>query len=88
MEKEDTVLELRQRLEVFRRTHPYREVQVADRSWRYMTGGQGERTLLLLQGSLVPDLFFSRCVEPPAAHPSSDPPCLPVMALCAGGSLL
>lgn len=56
--REDTVLELRQRLEVFRRTHPYHDLQVAGRRWGYVVGGQGERTLLLLPGSLVPDLFF------------------------------
>jgi len=33
-------------------------VQVAGKTWRYVVGGQGERTLLLLPGSLVPDLFF------------------------------
>jgi pimeloyl-ACP methyl ester carboxylesterase len=56
--REDTVLELRQRLEVFRRTHPYHDLQVAGRRWGYVVGGQGERALLLLPGSLVPDLFF------------------------------
>src|SRR5260221_9109754 len=58
LQPEETDLDLRQRLEAFRRTHPYREVQVAGRCWRYVIGGQGERALLLLPGSLVPDLFF------------------------------
>lgn len=56
--QEYTVLELGQRLATFRRTHPYHELQVAGRCWRYVSGGQGERTILLLPGSLVPDLFF------------------------------
>jgi pimeloyl-ACP methyl ester carboxylesterase len=55
---EETDLDLRRHLQTFRRAHPYREVQVAGRRWRYIVGGQGERTLLLLPGSLVPDLFF------------------------------
>jgi hypothetical protein len=55
---EDIVLDLRRRLDSFRHTHPYHEIQVAGRRWRYVTGVQGERTLLLLPGSLVPDLFF------------------------------
>ena len=57
-ERTNTIPDLRQRLEAFRRTHPYREVQVAGRRWRYVVGGQGERALLLLPGSLVPELFF------------------------------
>ena len=57
-ERTNTAPDLRPRLEAFRRTHRYREVQVAGRRWRYVVGGQGERALLLLPGSLVPDLFF------------------------------
>lgn len=55
---EDTTQDLRRRLEAFRRTHPYKEIQVAGKAWRYIIGGQGERVVLLLPGSLVPDLFF------------------------------
>jgi pimeloyl-ACP methyl ester carboxylesterase len=58
LQPEETDLDLRRRLQAFRRAHPYREVQVAGKTWRYIVGGQGERTLLLLPGSLVPDLFF------------------------------
>jgi pimeloyl-ACP methyl ester carboxylesterase len=54
----DAVSDLRNRLEAFRRTHPYKEIQVAGKTWRYIIGGQGERVVLLLPGSLVPDLFF------------------------------
>ncbi len=38
-ERTNTTPDLRQRLEAFRRTHPYREVQVAGRRWRYVVGG-------------------------------------------------
>jgi len=55
---EEAASDLKRRLDAFRRTHPYRELQVAGRRWRYVVGGQGERVLLLLPGSLVPDLFF------------------------------
>jgi pimeloyl-ACP methyl ester carboxylesterase len=55
---EETILELRQRLAAFGHTHPYKEIQVAGKAWRYIVGGQGERVVLLLPGSLVPDLFF------------------------------
>ena len=52
-------LDLSQRLESFRRTHPYKEIQVEGKRWRYVVGGQGERTLLLLPGgTLVPDTYF------------------------------
>jgi len=55
----DTALDLRRRLEAFRRTHPYHKTQVAGRQWRYVIGGQGEQTLLLLPGgTLVPDTYF------------------------------
>lgn len=54
----DAVLDLRQRLTAFRRRHPYREIQIDGKAWSYIIGGQGTRTLLLLPGSLVPDLFF------------------------------
>lgn len=55
----DVALDLSRRLESFRRTHPYKEIQVEGRQWRYVVGGQGERTLLLLPGgTLVPDTYF------------------------------
>ena len=53
-----TAQDLKGRLMAFRRTHPYKEIQVAGLAWRYVVGGQGERVVLLLPGSLVPDLFF------------------------------
>jgi pimeloyl-ACP methyl ester carboxylesterase len=55
---EEIVFELRQRLAAFRRTHLSKEIQVAGKAWHYVVGGQGERGVLLLPGSLVPDLFF------------------------------
>lgn len=55
----DVALDLSRRLESFRRTHPYKEIQAAGRRWRYVVGGQGERSLLLLPGgTLVPDTYF------------------------------
>jgi pimeloyl-ACP methyl ester carboxylesterase len=55
----DVALDLSRRLESFRRMHPYKEVQVEGRRWRYVVGGRGERTLLLLPGgTLVPDTYF------------------------------
>ena len=55
----DVALNLSRRLEGFRRMHPYKEIQVEGRRWRYVVGGQGERTLLLLPGgTLVPDMYF------------------------------
>jgi pimeloyl-ACP methyl ester carboxylesterase len=55
----DIALDLSYRLESFRRTHPYKQIQVEGRKWRYIVGGQGERTLLLLPGgTLVPDTYF------------------------------
>jgi hypothetical protein len=59
---EETDLDLRQRLEAFRRTHPYKEIQAAGKTWRYIVGGQGERALLILPGSLVPE--FTRLFDP------------------------
>ena len=58
LQGEESDLELKRRLKAFRRTHPYKEIQVAGKAWRYIVGGQGERVVLLLPGSLVPDLFF------------------------------
>ncbi len=56
---EDGALDLSRRLDSFRRTHPYKEIQVEGRRWRYVVGGQGKRTLLLLPGgTLVPDTYF------------------------------
>ncbi len=56
---EDAAFDLSRHLDSFRRTHPYHEIQVAGTTWRYVVGGQGKRTLLLLPGgSLVPDMFF------------------------------
>jgi pimeloyl-ACP methyl ester carboxylesterase len=55
----DIALDLGRRLESFRRTHPYKEIQVEGRRWRYVVGGQGKRTLLLFPGgTLVPDTYF------------------------------
>ncbi len=55
----DVALDLRRRLENFRHTHPSREIQADGRQWRYIVGGQGERTLLLFPGgTLVPDTYF------------------------------
>jgi pimeloyl-ACP methyl ester carboxylesterase len=39
-------------------TTDLRQLQVAGWQWTYIVGGQGTRTVLLLPGSLVPDLFF------------------------------
>ena len=59
MPQRDVALHLSRRLESYRRTHPYKEIQVEGRQWRYVVGGQGERTLLLLPGgTLVPDTYF------------------------------
>lgn len=56
---EDTAMDLRRRLDSNRRAHPYKEIQVEGLRWRYVVGGQGERTLLLLPGcTLVPDTYF------------------------------
>jgi pimeloyl-ACP methyl ester carboxylesterase len=50
---------LRERLERFRRTHPYREVTVRGVRWRYMVSGHGDRTLLLPSGGTrVPDMYL------------------------------
>ncbi len=58
-QREDTTLDLSRRLDSFRRTHPYHEIEVEGRRWRYVVGGQGEQTLLLLPGgTLVPDTYF------------------------------
>lgn len=58
-QREDAAFNLRRRLDAFRRSHPYHEVQAADTRWRYVVGGQGERMLLLLPGgTLVPDTYF------------------------------
>jgi maspardin len=55
----DVALDLSHRLENFRRIHPYKEIGVEGQRWRYVVGGQGERTLLLLPGgTLVPDTYF------------------------------
>lgn len=52
--------DLDERLRAFRHDHPYREVDVGRVKWRYLVGGQGERTLLLVPGgTLVPDAFFT-----------------------------
>jgi len=37
----------------FRAAHPYRQLQFEDWSWRYISAGNGERTLLLLPGAFV-----------------------------------
>lgn len=59
MPQGDVALNLSHRLESFRRTHPYKEIQVEGRKWRYIVGGQGARTLLLFPGgTLVPDTYF------------------------------
>ncbi len=56
---EDVALDLSSRLEYFRRTHPYKEIQVEGRRWRYVLGGRGEQALLLFPGgTLVPDTYF------------------------------
>jgi pimeloyl-ACP methyl ester carboxylesterase len=56
---EDVALDLSRRLESYRRAHPYKEIQVEGRQWRYVLAGQGERTLLLFPGgTLVPDTYF------------------------------
>jgi hypothetical protein len=50
---------LQAQLETFRATHPYRELAVRSIRWRYMVGGQGSSTLLLLPGgAMVPDQYF------------------------------
>lgn len=37
----------------FRASHPYRQLDLDDGSWRYITAGRGEKTLLLLPGAFV-----------------------------------
>jgi pimeloyl-ACP methyl ester carboxylesterase len=55
----DATFDLSRRLDSFRRTHPYHEIEVEGRRWRYVVGGQGEQALLLLPGgTLVPDTYF------------------------------
>ncbi len=55
----DIALDLSCRLGNFHRAHPYKQIQVEGRQWRYVLGGQGERTLLLFPGgTLVPDTYF------------------------------
>jgi pimeloyl-ACP methyl ester carboxylesterase len=50
---------LQAQLEAFRATHPYRVLEVGSIRWRYMIGGQGSSTLLLLPGgAMVPDQYF------------------------------
>lgn len=50
---------LEQRLQAFRRTHPYREIEANGLRWRYVIGGRGERTLLLPSGGTrVPDMYL------------------------------
>jgi pimeloyl-ACP methyl ester carboxylesterase len=50
---------LEQRLQVFRRVHPYREIEADGVRWRYVIGGQGERTVLLPPGGTrVPDMYL------------------------------
>jgi pimeloyl-ACP methyl ester carboxylesterase len=50
---------LRERLETFRRTHPYRGIVVDGVRWRYLVGGQGERPHLLpAGGTRVPDMYL------------------------------
>ncbi|HSK99815.1 MAG TPA: alpha/beta hydrolase, partial [Rubrobacteraceae bacterium] len=50
---------LEQRLQAFRRTHPYRELRVDGVRWRYVIGGQGGRTVLLPSGGTrVPDMYL------------------------------
>ena len=71
---------LEQRLQVFRRTHPYRKIDVDGLRWRYVVGGEGGRTILLPSGGTrVPDVYLLlfetlephfRIISPayPAAH--------------------
>lgn len=55
----DETLDLSSRLESYRRTHPYKVIQIEGRQWRHVVGGQGERTLLLFPGgTLIPDTYF------------------------------
>ena len=50
---------LEQRLQAFRRAHPYREIDVNGLRWRYVVGGRGERTVLLPSGGTrVPDMYL------------------------------
>ena len=50
---------LEQRLQAFRRTHPYKEIEVEGLRWRYVVGGPGERTVLLPSGGTrVPDMYL------------------------------
>jgi pimeloyl-ACP methyl ester carboxylesterase len=50
---------LEQRLQAFRRAHPYKEVDVGGVAWRYVVGGRGERTVLLPSGGTrVPDMYL------------------------------
>lgn len=53
------VLRLRQRLGAFQKKHPYKSIRVSGKSWPYLSGEAGERTFLLLPGSvLVPEVYF------------------------------
>ena len=47
------------RLQDFRKTHPYKEVEADGLRWRYVVGGRGERTVLLPSGGTrVPDMYL------------------------------
>ena len=75
---------LRQRLDAFRRAHPYREIDVDGFRWRYVVGGRGGRTILIPSGGTrVPDMYLLlfealephfRVISPayPATHTMAD----------------
>jgi pimeloyl-ACP methyl ester carboxylesterase len=43
----------------FRKGHPYKEIKVNRKAWRYITAGQGEAAVVLLPGAFLPaDMWF------------------------------
>jgi pimeloyl-ACP methyl ester carboxylesterase len=49
------------RLFTFRASHPYRQITVADGTWRYLACGCGDRALLLLPGAFLrADMWFNQ----------------------------
>lgn len=76
------------RLAAFRREHAYREVTVGGARWHYLTGGRGDRTLLLpAGGTRVPDpyLLLIGALEPDCRVLAPTYPPLPGMAGLADG---
>jgi hypothetical protein len=79
---------LRARLELFRRTHRYREVVVQGTRWRYIVSGQGQRTVLLpAGGTRAPDMYLLlfEALEPDFRIVAPAYPPLPTMAALVDG---